>query len=322
MSTAKLFYVAGPFRAKKPGSHWEVAENVRRAERVGFKVAQAGGFPVIPHANTANFEGELDDMFWLDGTLEMLRRCDAVVMAPGWIRSTGAKRERAEALSMGLPVFHDFAFTSSRAAAALKCFVADVLAERPYLHASEGKEPGKLVALTGAAGCGKSSIAQELVDSNGFVRLRFAGTLKAMLRTMGLSAAQIDGDEKQAPCELLGGRTSRDAMQTLGTEWGRDCIDPDLWARCVLARAKPLLRQGISVVIDDCRFDNEARVARAVGGDVVLVLREDNTAALQGVAAQHASEAGVSPELVNATLKNDRSIAWAAGELLHAIQES
>lgn len=98
----KLVYIAGPFRA---ATAWGVAENVRAAERVGLEVARVGYMPVIPHANTAHFHGEGDDDFWIEGTPELLRRCDAVVLVPGWERSSGTRAEITEARLRNIPVY-------------------------------------------------------------------------------------------------------------------------------------------------------------------------------------------------------------------------
>ncbi len=99
----KLVYVAGPFSAK---TREGIEANIRRAEDVGIEIARGGDFPVIPHANTARpeFERVQDYPFWIEGTLELMRRCDEVVMVPGWEDSKGARGERTEALAMGLPV--------------------------------------------------------------------------------------------------------------------------------------------------------------------------------------------------------------------------
>ena len=97
-----VVYIAGKFTGK---NGWEVAENVRAAERVGFAVAKMGLMPLIPHANTCHFFGTLSEEFWYGGTLELLRRCDAVVLVPGWRDSAGARVERDEAVLRGLPVF-------------------------------------------------------------------------------------------------------------------------------------------------------------------------------------------------------------------------
>ena len=52
-----------------------------------------------------NYPGTLPDEFWLEGTLELLRRCDAVFLIPGWEQSTGSRSELDEATRLGLPVF-------------------------------------------------------------------------------------------------------------------------------------------------------------------------------------------------------------------------
>lgn len=100
----KVIYVAGPFRGP---TQWAIAENIRVAERLGFEVAKLGAMPLIPHANTAHFHGHQTEQFWLDGTLELLRRCDAVIFTENWERSSGARGERVEAQRLGLPCFFE-----------------------------------------------------------------------------------------------------------------------------------------------------------------------------------------------------------------------
>ena len=97
-----VVYIAGPFRAR---TSWGIAENIRAAERLGLEVAKLGMMPLIPHANTAHFQGELPDKFFLDGTMELLRRCDAVMLTPNWATSSGARDEADEAERLGIPVF-------------------------------------------------------------------------------------------------------------------------------------------------------------------------------------------------------------------------
>jgi nucleoside 2-deoxyribosyltransferase len=113
----KLIYVAGPYR----GPTREAVElNIATARRVGLLVAKAGHAPVIPHANTAGFEHvahDLHDEFWLDATMEMMRRCDAVVLCPGWEDSSGTRAEVEEAGKLGIPVY--LSVTDMRAGMAL-----------------------------------------------------------------------------------------------------------------------------------------------------------------------------------------------------------
>jgi nucleoside 2-deoxyribosyltransferase len=97
-----IVYVAGPYRAQ---TAWEIECNIHDARNVGAEVAKAGCMPLIPHANTAHFDGLQPDAFWLEGTLELLRRCDAVVLVEGWEKSSGTRAEMAEAHKQNLPVF-------------------------------------------------------------------------------------------------------------------------------------------------------------------------------------------------------------------------
>ena len=98
----QLVYIAGPFRA---ATAWEIEQNVRRAEELALEVARAGAMPVCPHTNTRFFHGQCTDEFWLAGTMELLHRCDAVVAAYGWERSSGSRAEVAEADRCGIPAF-------------------------------------------------------------------------------------------------------------------------------------------------------------------------------------------------------------------------
>ncbi len=100
----KIIYVAGPFRG--PNS-WAVECNIRRAEHLGWKVALLGAMPLIPHTNTRFFNGTLTGDFWLEGTLELMRRCDGVIFTEDWKLSSGARAEYEEAQRINLPCFFD-----------------------------------------------------------------------------------------------------------------------------------------------------------------------------------------------------------------------
>lgn len=126
-----------------------------------------------------------------------------------------------------------------------------------------------LIGITGRIGSGKTTAALHLCEKHGFVRHRFAGPLKGMLQSIGLTWEHTDGPLKEVPCALLGGKTPRHAMQTLGTEWGRDCIGADFWID-VWKWTRPL---GFPVVVDDLRFANEAAAVAEMGGVVIKVTR-------------------------------------------------
>lgn len=100
-----LIYVAGPYRAATRAA---IALNIMQARLLGIEAARRGWFPVIPHANTAHMEVDLPnlgDEFWLRGTMEMMERCDALVLVDGWENSVGTVAEVQRADQLHIPVF-------------------------------------------------------------------------------------------------------------------------------------------------------------------------------------------------------------------------
>lgn len=136
---------------------------------------------------------------------------------------------------------------------------------------------GRIIGLVGQKGCGKSTLAHAL-ESLCFIRAPLAGPLKSMLHALlaaqNLDAQGIDdmlnGHAKEIPTRLLAGHTPRHAMQTLGTEWGRQLIAHDFWLD-VWSRGVP---NGVSVVVDDVRFTNEASMLRSRGGQIIRIVRQ------------------------------------------------
>jgi hypothetical protein len=101
-----LVYVAGPYTADTPEG---VEENCRRAREVGAELAKCGPniFPVIPHQTGRDIEHIGDYRFWIEGTVELMRRCDVVYVCPGWEGSRGTLGEIAEAERLGIPVIRN-----------------------------------------------------------------------------------------------------------------------------------------------------------------------------------------------------------------------
>lgn len=177
------------------------------------------------------------------------------------------------------------------------------------LFVSELTKPSRtVIAFTGLIGAGKSEAARYLIERHGFKRGKFAAALKEMMRTYlryrgvppDMIERMIEGDLKEVPSPYLNGRTPRHAMQSLGTEWGRDCIHTDLWVDTEMdaQRAAPAL------VFDDARFLNEAAAVRAAGGALVRIER---TGAGSAVGAGHSSEGQNLGETL--TIHNDGTLA-------------
>lgn len=139
-----------------------------------------------------------------------------------------------------------------------------------------------IVGIIGRKFSGKSTAAGILAEQNGFNVIKFADPLKEMIRTLFYVAGYteeeteeyIEGPLKEAPVDILGGKSARHAMQTLGTEWGRECIGNEFWTSLFLARAA----QRRLVVCDDCRFENEANLIAQQGGVLIRLLRPEQAA--------------------------------------------
>lgn len=188
-----------------------------------------------------------------------------------------------------------------------------------------------IVALTGSAGCGKSLAAEIL---SGLLhpadRVSFADPLRAMARALlvrcgysldGADRLLTDRVAKEAPIDGLG-VSPRRLLQTLGTDWGRDQIKPDLWVMIWQRRTLSATRSGCSVITDDCRFPDEAERVRELGGLVIRLIRPQ---AASIAASDHRSEAGcgrVSCTIVNdgprEQLEHHLAAAISAHEAAHA----
>jgi len=98
-----LVYVSGKYSAStKEG----IAANIKAAEEVARYLWSCGHAVICPHTNTAFFDdipGVGYESF-IRGDLQIVRRCDAMVMVPGWETSRGANRERDYAIELGIPV--------------------------------------------------------------------------------------------------------------------------------------------------------------------------------------------------------------------------
>lgn len=164
-----------------------------------------------------------------------------------------------------------------------------------------------LVGLCGLAGSGKDTVAEILSRQDDFVAISFAGPIyKAISEFTGLTPQELkDRDIKERTISWLG-KSPRELLQTLGTEWGREVVSEDIWIKIALRRAAQYEGSRWSVVITDVRFDNEAEAIRAAGGQVWRVERPG--AGLEGPAGGHASEAGISDRLVD-------QVVWNAGDL-------
>lgn len=189
-----------------------------------------------------------------------------------------------------------------------------------------------LLAMYGRARSGKDTAADYLAQQLGLYKYAFAEPLKTMLKSV-FGDHFHEGDRSGICPET--GKSYREMMQTLGTEWGRNLMTEDVWINLVqkkwewvkdgcphetplgrisnLHLGKAQVTQGM--ILSDLRFDAEAEWVRSQGGYVIEIKRADDSPA-QGIVG-HQSEAGIREDLIDLLCLNHSTL-----EDLHILLDS
>lgn len=187
-------------------------------------------------------------------------------------------------------------------------------------------EPHVFGLYSSVMGSGKSEVAKILVRDYGATLIKFAAPLKDMTRVllghMGVDPSEIErrveGDLKEAPIEdftawkdrgkMVAPRadplTTRFIMQTLGTEWGRDTISPNFWAKITRDKITSELAQGHHVVIDDMRFYQEYDLISGFETGVTVRVIRPEAVATNG----HASEGALDGMMFDYLIYNNSDL--------------
>ncbi|SKB50576.1 adenylate kinase [Luteibacter sp. 22Crub2.1] len=156
----------------------------------------------------------------------------------------------------------------------------------------------KIIGITGRARSGKDTLADALIDASRYgVKMSFADPLRVFVSNItGIPYPElVDGPAKEAPLAEFGGKSPRQMMQTLGTEWGRELIHPDIWIAAARRRLEDHLTWDAPLrphiaVFADVRFENEAAMIRELGGRIVHLSRPG-----AAIVSTHVSEGGIEP---------------------------
>jgi hypothetical protein len=174
-----------------------------------------------------------------------------------------------------------------------------------------------LIGFNGGMGAGKSTAIAMLKEITGreVINVKFAQPIYDIQEFCYQRIAQV----YQRPPSFV---KDRKLLQWIGTEWGRDSISTSLWIdlwRAEVAAAQAANPDAI-IVCDDVRFDNEGQVVRALGGKVVRIAADRAQARTVSGIANHASEAGIKPELVDYVVENNSTLAEFKNSLTYLYQ--
>jgi hypothetical protein len=190
-----------------------------------------------------------------------------------------------------------------------------------------------IIGVSGFSGSGKDTVADTICKDPSFIKLAFADGIKRILQEVfdftydqlwGPSATRNKPDERYPRKDSF--LTPRHALQSLGTEWGRDCYE-NVWVDLAIRMAKRLDGSSIfrysptegmipasdfalptkGVLITDCRFRNELEGIRAAGGKIVRVLRKGLDTPPYGHSSE-TEQAGIPDSFFDHVFHNDGSL--------------
>jgi len=99
----KVVYIAGPYRARTVFGR---VLNILRARSEAKKWWAMGYAVVCPHMNSALFDRIAPETTFLDGYLEILCRCDELVLLKSWKKSAGSVIEKRVAVQRDMRIHY------------------------------------------------------------------------------------------------------------------------------------------------------------------------------------------------------------------------
>lgn len=248
-------YIAGPMTGLPDWNFPAFFGAEKELLSLGYKVvnpAHSDGATVQEALESAgNPESPNNTWRWyMRRDLPHVLEVDALCVLPGWRNSKGASLEVHVAKAIGLPIY--------------------VLKDGKLVPQIE------VLGLSGWARSGKDTVADYLVEHEGYTKVSFAQTIRDALVALD-PEIKVQGtvcNLKQV--EVMGWEALKDLspsirplLQRMGTEVGRQMFGEDFWVDAAINR----IPDGSKVVFADVRYPNEAKAIKVLGGEVWRIER-------------------------------------------------
>lgn len=161
-----------------------------------------------------------------------------------------------------------------------------------------------IIGITGAAYSGKDTIGGIICTVLPSKRYAFADNVKNAVHAAMPFINFHHYDKEDIIPDI--GKSRRELYQTLGTEWGRNLVHPDVWVMGLEKESKENSTAGLCTVVTDIRFDNEAKAIHDLQG-VIVEVTSTRESKLKGIAG-HISETPISPKYVDFSIANNGTI--------------
>lgn len=279
-------YIAGPMTGLPDWNFPAFFEAEKELLSLGYEVvnpAHSDGATVQEALESAgNPEAPNNTWRWyMRRDLPHVLEVDALCVLPGWRKSKGASLEVHVAKAIGLPIY--------------------VLKDGKLVPQIE------VLGLSGWARSGKDTIADYLVEHEGYTKVSFAQTIRDALvaldpeiRVQGTvcNLRQVEDMGWEALKDLS--PSIRPLLQRMGTEVGRQMFGEDFWVDTAINR----IPDGSKVVFADVRYPNEAKAIKVLGGEVWRIERPGI-----GPANDHESEHALNGYEFDRLLTNESDIS-------------
>lgn len=147
-----------------------------------------------------------------------------------------------------------------------------------------------VIGIAGKARAGKDTVADFIGTYIPATRHSLADPIRGMLHAIGINLNDDYWKTRKEEIIPALGKSPRQMMQTLGTEWGRKLVNPHIW---IMMAHQRLMTTSDTLIVPDIRFTNESDWVRAMNGVMIHV---DNPRVEE--VSVHSSEKGV-PRLEN-----------------------